>query len=312
MADDRKPTSEQRQQQNRYHRARVRNFLFTLGPKAITGGRLVRRHVDQPVCVNTLEVRSPRWPAELDGLRIAHASDFHLGELLPLEQALRVVELIGQQQPDMIAITGDLVDLHHTDAPPLLKAVADLAAPLGAVMVPGNHDELHSIDTLWEMARDAGVITLRNESLLMRHNGRELNIAGIDWAKSADLNARYVSHACDERTDLLLAHNPRAFARAAELGVPLTLAGHTHGGQLALRNRPRANLAFTQRHSAGLFTQGVSRLYVTSGVGAWFPLRVNCPAEVAIITMRHGELEQHAEPGADRTSKRKMLRKGTH
>jgi hypothetical protein len=291
MNDSKQPTHEERLRQRRYRRARVRSILFTVGPKTLTGGRIVRKHVNQPIRINEFEVMTPRWPREFDGLRIVHASDFHLGELLPLNQALDVADLIADQRPDLVAITGDLVDLHHTEAPPLLKALAAVGAPLGTIMVPGNHDELHSVDTLCEMACDAGVTILRNESILQRHNGRELNIAGIDWAKTADVNAKFVSHSCDDRTDLLLAHNPRAFPRAAEMGVPLTLAGHTHGGQLAMRKNPRRNLAITQRHSAGLFAVGQSRLYVTSGVGAWFPLRVNVPAEIAVITVRHGEIE---------------------
>ena len=94
--------------------------------------------------------------------------------------------------------------------------------------------------------------------------------------------------ACGDFAHLLLAHNPRAFVRAAEIGVPLTLAGHTHGGQVAIKNRPGLNLAVTQRFSAGLFECGGSHLYVTAGVGAWFPLRMNCPAEIVMITMRSG------------------------
>ena len=75
---------------------------------------------------------------------------------------------------------------------------------------------------------------------------------------------------------------------AAGLGVPLTLAGHTHGGHIAMKGRPNANLALTHRYRSGLYTDGPSRLYVTTGVGDWFPVRVNCPAEIAIITMRYG------------------------
>lgn len=304
MADREKLSPEEKRQRRKYHRARVRNILFTVGPKSITGGRIVRKHINTPTVVNAFEVHSPRWPHELDGLRIVHASDFHLGELLPLPQALDVVSLIAEQEPDLVALTGDLVDLHHTEAPPLLEALGKVGAPLGTVMVAGNHDELHSVDTLMEMASDAGVIALRNESILVRSNGRELNVTGINWAKTEPLNAKFVASCCDDRTDLLLAHNPRAFPKAAEMGVPLTLAGHTHGGQLALRKNPRRNLAFTQRHSAGLFSQGESRLYVTSGVGAWFPLRLNCPPEIAVITMRNGAIPEEA-PKPKRTRRKK-------
>ena len=72
--------------------------------------------------------------------------------------------------------------------------------------------------------------------------------------------------------------------------MALTLSGHTHGGQVALPRRPNTNLAISHRHSAGLFEIGDSRLFVTRGVGSWFPLRVNCPPEVAMLTMRHGPI----------------------
>ena len=71
------------------------------------------------------------------------------------------------------------------------------------------------------------------------------------------------------------------------MGIPLTLSGHTHGGQIAMKKRPNANLSVTHRRSIGQFQTDGSMLYVTSGVGAWFPLRVNCPAEIAMLTIRH-------------------------
>ena len=86
--------------------------------------------------------------------------------------------------------------------------------------------------------------------------------------------------------DLLLSHNPKAFDHAGELGIPLVLSGHTHGGQIARKDRPDANLAIAHRRSAGLYEHGDSRLFVTVGVGSWFPIRMNCPAEVAILTIR--------------------------
>jgi predicted MPP superfamily phosphohydrolase len=88
------------------------------------------------------------------------------------------------------------------------------------------------------------------------------------------------------RADLLLAHNPKAFVGAVDREIPLTLSGHTHGGQVARRANRRHNLVFTHRLNAGHYHQGESHLYVTNGVGAWFPLRVNCPPEVAVVEMR--------------------------
>lgn len=270
----------------KYHRARIRKFLFTHGPDRITGGRLKQRHLAADIEVETPEVVLEKWPAAFDSLRIAHVSDFHLGELMPLERALSVVEQVAALEPDLIACTGDVVDLHHAGSRPLLEALAQAGARLGSLLVLGNHDELDDAEALATEATAAGMVVLRNEAVSLAHNGSHLIIGGVSWAKSGRLCKRYVDVTADESTHLLLSHNPRSFRRAAELGIPLTLAGHTHGGQIARRTQRGHNLAMGHRHSSGLYEVNGSRLYVSRGVGAWFPLRVNCPAEIALITVR--------------------------
>ena len=282
-----KTTTRRRRQKARYRRARIRSLLFTVGPNRISGRRIARRYNSRPVVLREIDVSSPLWPEGLDGLRIGHVSDFHLGELLPPAEAIRIVRLLADQKPDLVACTGDLVDLHHDQAAPLLEALAAIGAPLGSFLVLGNHDELHCASTMSQMAADAGVVLLRDETVEIDRNGQSLVVAGIDWAGSAQACARHVDRTCRHVVHLLLSHNPKAFGRAAVMGIPLTLAGHTHGGQIALPNRPNANLSLTHRRSAGLFHRGHSRLYVTAGVGGWFPLRVNCPPEVTVLTVHH-------------------------
>ncbi len=279
--------AQSRRRRARYRRARIRNFVFTAGPNRITGGRFSRRHLAEDFNIRQIPAESPLWPRAFDGLRIGHVADFHLGDLIPLERALQAVDHLAEQEPDLIAVTGDIVDLHHDLAPPLLEALAAINAPLGAVLVLGNHDELHCRDTIIRLAKDAGLTVLHDDAVAINRHGEQLVIAGISWARSVAACAQRVDRVGAQQTDLLLAHNPKAFLRAAELGVPLTLSGHTHGGQIAIKNIPNANLAITHRHRAGLYESGHSRLFVTNGVGSWFPLRVNCPAEIAIITMRH-------------------------
>lgn len=272
----------------KYRRARIRNFLFTVGPDRLTGGRFSRRHVAQEVAVREVEVATPRWPKAFDGLRIGHVSDFHLGQLLPLDRALNIVQQLKEQEPDLVACTGDVVDLHHDEVKPLLDALAAVDAPMGSTLVLGNHDELHCPDTVHRLGVEAGLLVLRNEAVEIGHNGAHLIIGGIDWARTADQCAKFVDITTGGGdAHVLLSHNPKAFGRASMLNVPLTLSGHTHGGQIALKKFPNTNLAMTHRHSAGLFARGDSRLYVTTGIGAWFPLRVNCPAEIVMLTMRH-------------------------
>ncbi|MCI0365267.1 MAG: metallophosphoesterase family protein [Phycisphaerales bacterium] len=284
-------TSNQKKRAGKYRRARIRHFLFTSGPNKLSGGRVRHRHLSQDIVVREVEVSSPHWPAKFHGLRIGHVSDFHLGELLPLNRALSVVKQLGAQRPDLIACTGDLVDLDHHDAGPVLFAMADLQAPMGALMVLGNHDELHCPQTIARLAEQAGVVVLRNEVVKVNRQGDHLRVGGIHWAKSAVGCAKHIDQTCGDYVDLLLAHNPKAFLRAADLEIPLTLAGHTHGGQISLKKRPTSNGtngSGSKGLKVGLFESGPSRLYVTSGVGAWFPLRINCPAEIAMITMKHG------------------------
>lgn len=292
----------------KYQRARIRHFLFTVGPNTLSGGRIRRRHLAQDVTVRDIAISSPRWPKAFDGLRIGHVSDFHLGTLLPLERALDVIELLREQEPDLVACTGDLVDLDYREAGPLLAAMAGINAPMGAAMVLGNHDELQCGETLSRMAIDAGVTVLRNEAIEINRNGHDLTIAGIHWGKTAVACAKHLDCTCRDAVDLLLAHNPRAFMRAAEMGIPLTLAGHTHGGQIAMKNRPNANLALSHRHRVGVFAEGDSRLYVTAGVGAWFPLRINCPAEIAMITMRHEETPEEPAPTVKKKRRGLLMR----
>ena len=270
----------------KFLRAKARHLLFTTGPNRLSKGRLYKKHFDQSTALNTVDICSPRWPKAFDGLRIGHVSDFHLGDLMPLERAKHAIQLLADQEPDLVVCTGDVVDLHVDGALPLLEALAEIDAPFGAMLVLGNHDELDCVTTLSSMAIDAGVTLLRDASCRVQSGGDILNIAGIDWAKSSNQCKKKVKQVCSNETHLLLSHNPKAFKPASSMDIPLTLSGHTHGGQMALPNKKNTNLAVAHRYSAGGYELGDSRLFVTVGVGAWFPLRVNCPAEVAVLTVR--------------------------
>ena len=264
----------------------MRHMLFTSGPNKLSRGRLFRKHFDQRISVKHVEVISPLWPKEFDGLRIGHISDFHLGDLMPMDRALGAVKALKNEAPDIVACTGDVVDLNAVGAAPLFDAMANIGAPLGTMLVLGNHDELDCALTLSAMAMNAGISLLRDSRCTINHNGRTLHVAGIDWAKSQKKCSVKVEKVCRDKTHLLLSHNPKAFQAAANCGVPLTLSGHTHGGQLAIRDKPEANLSVAYKHSSGLYEIDQSRLFVTVGVGAWFPLRINCPAEVVILTVK--------------------------
>jgi hypothetical protein len=268
-----------------YHTASVRNAFLTRLPDALTGGRLKARHIAQPIEIAEIAIHSAHWPRDFDGLRIAHISDIHYGHLLGAERLKQAVDAVRAVRADLIAITGDLVDLSADEAPLLFENLALLKARLGVFVVLGNHDHLDHPRAVVRGARAAGLIPLMDESV--RAGGRDgLLVAGIDWSKSIPGCVSRLRRCGQGRADILLAHNPKAFVAAEERGIPLTLSGHTHGGQVARRANRRHNLVFTQRLSAGLYQRGESSLYVTNGVGAWFPLRLNCPPEIAVIEMR--------------------------
>jgi predicted MPP superfamily phosphohydrolase len=271
-----------------YHKARVRNMFLTVLPDRITAGFLKARHVAQPFHMAEHTIRSAAWPKAFDGLRIAHVSDIHYGHLLGIERLEQTVDAVRAVKADLIAITGDLVDLSADESPALFAQLALLRARLGVFVVLGNHDHLDHPRTIVRGARDAGLIPLMDDSMRVgAHGGHEgLLVAGIDWSPTIPGCAHRLRRCGSAVPDLLLAHNPKAFVAAAERGVPLTLSGHTHGGQLARRANRRHNLVFTSRLTAGHYEKDESNLYVTNGVGAWFPLRVNCPPEIAVIEMR--------------------------
>ena len=268
-----------------YHTANVRNAIVTKLPDALLGGRLRARHVAQPIELNEYALWSAHWPRAFDGVRIAHISDIHFGHLLGPERLAQAVDAVRAVKPDLIAITGDLVDLSGDEAPLLFEHLSLLKATLGVFIVLGNHDHLDQPRAIVRGARDAGLTALVDEST--RAGGRNgLLVAGIDWSKSIPGCIARLRRCGMARADLLLAHNPKAFVGAVDREIPLTLSCHTHGGQVARRANRRHNLVFTQRLNAGHYQRGESHLYVTNGVGAWFPLRVNCPPEVAVIEMR--------------------------
>ncbi len=284
---DSNPKGRRPKQSRKFHKARIRHFLFTTGLNRASRGWLYRRHRAQSVLSRELTIHVPAWPAAFDGIRIGHISDLHVGDLMTPSRAIEIVGQLAAMEADMICHTGDLVDLHWRGVEPVAKAIADINAPCGNFFVIGNHDELESSEDVERMVREAGSTVLHNDVAEIRRGDDTLRVGGIGWARTPARARQLIDTTIgDECVDLLLAHNPKAFDHAAEKKIPLTLSGHTHGGQIARRNRPNANLAVAYRRSAGLYEHKNSRLFVTVGAGAWFPIRWNVPAEIALLTIR--------------------------
>jgi predicted MPP superfamily phosphohydrolase len=237
--------------------------------------------------VRELDVRIPGLPAALDGFRLVQLSDLHLGPILGRDWLAGVVSRARGLRPDLVAITGDLVDGSVEQLAPHvepLRALADV--PHGVFFVTGNHEYYSGVDEWLAHLPSLGVRPLRNERVEVAPG---LDLAGID-----DPTGRPPGHGPDLRKALagrdparalvLLAHQPRQFFEAAEHKVPLTLVGHTHGGQLW----PFSWLVhLLQPFVAGLHRKGDSWLYVSRGAGFWGPpLRVGAPAEITLVRLR--------------------------
>jgi hypothetical protein len=270
-------------------KARIRHLLMTAGPNRITRGWFYRRHHAAGVVIRDELIIAAGWPAAFDGIRIGHISDLHVGDMMQPDRAIEIVSQLREEQPDMVCHTGDLVDLHWPGVEPVAEAIGGIDAPLGNFFVTGNHDELDSGEDVERLVIAAGTTVLHDDVALVRRGDDTLRVGGIGWARTpSNCRNRIDTAIGDESVDLLLSHNPKAFDHAAKKRVPLTLSGHTHGGQIARRNRPNANMALLHGHrrNVGVYEIGQSRLFVTVGAGSWFPVRWNVPAEIAMLTIR--------------------------
>jgi len=250
-------------------------------------GTLVRRRWFRVV---EREIRVPRLDARLEGMRIAHLSDLHLGTLTPRSWGLAWVRAANGRAPDLAVVTGDMVtsgtDFHEDVA----DVIGELRATGGVFASMGNHDYFGDDEPLVAHLRGRGVRVLRNEGVAIERNGATLWLAAIDdtWTHRDDLDAAMRDRP-DGATSLLLAHDPNRFDAAADAGADVVLSGHTHGGQVAMPFLYRAvNLAsLTHRYTVGLYRRGRSVLYVHPGLGTTGPpMRLGAAPEVTILTLR--------------------------
>jgi predicted MPP superfamily phosphohydrolase len=228
----------------------------------------------------------------LDGLRIVTFSDGHLSAMSSTRRFERLVELVNEQRPDVVAIVGDLVDGELGELRDEVAPLADLVSEQGVYFVTGNHEYFVDTTAWLRHLPTLGVQVLRNERVPIRRGAAYVDLAGIDDRTA--LGSGVPGHGADLDTALdgrddavpvvLLAHQPVQVAQAAAAGVGLQLSGHTHGGQLwpfdyAVR--------LDQPAVQGLSRVGDTQLYVTTGAGFWGPpMRVGARPEVAVVELR--------------------------
>lgn len=269
--------------------------LAAAPPLILAGGTI--RSLDQlnHFRIRELEVRLPALPAALDGLRIAHLTDFHVGKFTTGKILHEIAAATNDLDPDLMLFTGDLID-HSLKALPEAMATLELLKPRhGLMLCEGNHDLFEGREEFEDGLRREGFNLLLNEAAETVIRGERVQVLGLRWGRAGagrdslfGAHMKTVAGLVDPKAfPILLAHHPHAFDEAAAAGIPLTLAGHTHGGQLMLTPGIGAGPAM-YRYWSGLYRKGPSALVVSNGTGNWFPLRINAPAEIIHITLKRG------------------------
>jgi uncharacterized protein len=244
------------------------------------------------------EVEIPRLPRELDGLRIAHLSDFHLGMPSRGERAVaRAVEWAAAQQPDLVCITGDLLSRPRAERR-LLALLAQLPHPYAVL---GNHDFAVSRDPFSKPARllafEHGKLLL-DERIEVTVRTRRVELAGVD-PRSWLVKRRSGLGQSDADLRILLCHFPRSLDTVERNRFDLILAGHMHAGQIVIPyGRGRLMLAHPRaRYSRGFYRRDDTVMHVSPGLGTSFvPLRFCARPEATMLTLR---MPRAAGPGAD-------------
>jgi hypothetical protein len=264
---------------------------FAAAPPLLTAGTvgLASLTVDR-FRVRPLTVAVPDLPRDLDGLTLAHVTDIHVGRFTDVPQLRAIVEATNRLKADFVLLTGDLINNALADLADGIAAVEQMQSRHGSYLCVGNHDLIEDGPEFVRRTR-ARLPLLVGESRTLVHNGHPVQLLGLPWTRrEAAIGESVRGLLAQERRDpgafpILLAHHPHAFDAAADAGVPLTLAGHTHGGQLMLSDTVGFG-PLMYRYWSGRYTKGDASLVVSNGVGNWFPLRVHAPAEIVHVTLR--------------------------
>jgi predicted MPP superfamily phosphohydrolase len=261
-----------------------------------------------PVAVRRVPVTLTRLPTEMSGFTLVQLTDIHVGPTIGRAFIEDIVARTNALNPDLIAITGDLVDGSVAELADAVAPLAQLRARHGVYFVTGNH-EYFSGASPWiaELTR-LGIRCLRNERVTISDGAASFELAGVDdhsGARSGEAGhgenlSQALSGLDPAREVVLLAHQPRSVFAAARFGIGLQLSGHTHGGQIW----PFSYFVRLQQpFVAGLHRHGGAQVYVSRGTGYWGPpMRLAAPAEITQLVLTRGETRADSDAGAGSAS----------
>lgn len=250
-----------------------------------------RAAVDGEARVEQVGYALPGLDPSHEGLRVAQLSDLHVGDRTPPDRIAAAIALANSLSPDLVVLTGDFLSRGKETVPLLREQLGGLAAPTVAVL--GNHD--HWVDaggTARELER-LGYGVLRNQHTRFTLRGAPFTVVGVDDLLTGHADPERALAGAPRGSRLVLAHGPRTAEKLRGAGEPLlVLAGHTHGGQIAIPILTRLLLSAVvhEPYLRGRFQLGAVQLYVNRGIGnTAFRLRVNSDPEVTLVTLRRAE-----------------------
>jgi predicted MPP superfamily phosphohydrolase len=267
-----------------------RRLFLASCPAVLMAAYGIRRAVEVPK-VRTMQCVLSGLPAELDGLRIVHVSDLHIGPLLLRPWTEAVVDAVNGLKPDLAVLTGDIVDGPPSQRADGVAPLRQLHARYGVFACAGNHEYYSNFQAWMRTFSALGTDMLLNSRRVLNIGGRQLVMAGVTDIAAAryglplpDCNAA-ATDLPEKSVRILLAHRPTNAAAGAASGFNLQLSGHTHGGQILGLQRIVAE--FNEGYLYGWYQVQGMRLYVSSGAGLWngFPVRLGVPSEIAQITL---------------------------
>ncbi len=252
------------------------------------------RSATGPAEVTEVPVRLERLPRALSGLTIAQITDLHVGPTIGEREVRRVVDQVNALRPDLVAVTGDLVDGSVAELGRAVAHIGRLEARHGVYFVTGNHEYYSGVGEWLAELRRLGIRALRNERVVIGDAGASIDLAGVDDYGSRGMGGghgvdlpRALAGRDPDRALVLLAHQPRGVGSAVRAGVELQISGHTHGGQIAPFNFV---VGAVFPYLKGLYRHEepgrTGQIFVSRGTGYWGPpLRLGSPPEIAKIVL---------------------------
>lgn len=256
-------------------------------PAVVFGFGIITR---KEFLIKEIDVKLPQLPPDLNGRRLLLLSDIHMGTFYSAKDLARVVDESNNLRHDLAFVTGDLITTKWDPLDSCLAELKRLRSPNGVWGCMGNHELYAKVQSYTQAkAREMGMIFLRHQTAKLPFGNSRINLVGVDYQRRHSPYLVGVDQlVAPGEFNLLLSHNPDVFPVAAKQGFDLTLAGHTHGGQINVEilgeNLNAAD--FVTPYTKGLYTEKHSAIYVTAGLGTiGVPVRLGAPAEITLIRL---------------------------